>query len=90
MDLEQAAKNAKLDSMFSGNGQSAAAASSSGAKGLSSLPSIGGSMAKNAALFDEIQIKDDDTDDIKANKANKRKLMEEERSKITAEKAQNR
>ena len=47
-------------------------------------------MAKNAALFDEIQIKDDDTDDIKANKANKRKLMEEERSKITAEKAQNR
>ena len=85
LELEKAAKNAQLDAMF--NNAGAAAAGGSGAA--SSLPSIGGK-GKAAALFDEIQIKDDDTDDVKANKENKRKQMEEVRANIAAEKAQNR
>ena len=53
--------------MFAAGG-GGAAAGDGGMGGTSALPSIGGGRARGAALFDEIQINDDDDADVRADK----------------------
>ena len=69
LEEEQAFKNAQLNSMFEAGGSGAAAAGNGGGLGgTSALPSIGGGRGRGAALFDEIQINDDDNADVRADK----------------------
>ena len=65
LEAEEAEKNAKISSIFDNVGGGGGAANLSA--DTSAFPAIG-LKAQAAAIFDEIEIKDDDTDDVKANK----------------------
>ena len=67
LEAEEAERNAKINSIFDSSGGGGGATSLGMSGGTSALPSIG-MKAQAAAIFDEIEINDDDTDDIKANK----------------------